>query len=446
MRPPWTSGAPPASSPSPAVTAASTASTAFRSPGTPSSPAGSSARWDRLSLDSTVDIPPDTPLLYSHAPYRDKNAHAPRSPFTSPRRGPPSAFAVRGSNGHAFELLLAGGSPPSSPRTTYASTLRTHRRAHRLGSLLYSSALFCLAFTSLAAAAVLGWAGHFVYTRHAALATAVFAPPMQPQTRDVEGGAPPFPPSGATTRAPGAVGDGREVDRGDVDAVEQELDRRLSELGLASTRDELTCESVEASRSLLRRYGGLRTSSASSSSSSSSTAATAPGRTLLALNLYNSEAVIPSLAHALLRVAAFLGPDNVHVSIFENGSTDRTVAALAHLARALSALGADHDVLSDARHTDWNKVDRIDQLAVYRNVALAPLTTTTTNGTAFTDVVFVNDVFTCPGDVLELLFQRRVQSADAACGMDWRANKGPGHWWRDSVVYYDSWYVPDPPS
>lgn len=385
--------------------------------------------WDRLSLDSTADIPPDTPLLFHHERKHDPSPTSSSGAFPSP---PPSSSAAH----HPDTALDLGSSTtsttPSSPRH-YASTLRTHRRKHRLASLAYSSALVCLAASTLLAAAVVGWCAHFVYTRHAALATAVFAPPLEPEPHSVEWAAPPFPPSGPAhqgLKPDRAAGDG---DGDGVDDVERELDRRfVDELGLPSTTGNLRCASVADSAALVRRYDGLR------APSRASTAAPRP-KTLVALNLYNSELVIPALSHALLAVASFLGPDNVHISIFENGSTDRTVAALAHLARALSALGADHDVVSDPRTTDWKKVDRIDQLAVFRNVALAPLHGA--NAT-FSDVVFVNDVFACPGDVLELLFQRRAQGADAACAMDWRANKGPGHWWRDSILYYDSWCVP----
>ncbi|GAA5856697.1 hypothetical protein JCM9279_000306 [Rhodotorula babjevae] len=386
----------------------------------PSSPPAASSRsmWDRLSLDSTADIPPDTPLLFNHDRKHDPSPTS--GAFPSRRPSPPTA--------HPHTALDLGSSStittttPTSPRG-YASTLRTHRRKHRLASLAYSSALVCLAASTLLAAAVVGWCAHFVYTRHAALATAVFAPPLEPEPHSVEWAAPPFPPSGPAQQ-------GLKPDRAAVgtlvDDVERELDRRfVDELGLPSTTGDLRCASVADSAALSRRYDGLRAPPSSPTT-----------KTLVALNLYNSELVIPALSHALLAVAAFLGPHNVHISIFENGSTDRTTSALAHLARALSALGADHDVVSDPRTTDWKKVDRIDQLAVFRNVALAPLHGA--NAT-FSDVVFINDVFACPGDVLELLFQRRAQGADAACAMDWRANKGPGHWWRDSILYYDSW-------
>lgn len=58
-----------------------------------------------------------------------------------------------------------------------------------------------------------------------------------------------------------------------------------------------------------------------------------------ALNLFNAKAVIPHLFNTLLSISTLLGPSNVHISIFENGSWDETKDAMAHFARALTALG-----------------------------------------------------------------------------------------------------------
>jgi hypothetical protein len=195
----------------------------------------------------------------------------------------------------------------------------------------------------------------------------------------------------------------------------------------------------------------------------------------IAINLFNSKAVIPHLFQTLLSISALLGPSNVHIAIFENGSWDETVPAMAHFARALTALGETshtplslsalayqvhkvsilslskgvaHSIRSDAHQTDWEHVDRIAQLAEYRNVALQPLTDfdlSSPNGkpifnppfvnsslphpTVPTDVLFINDIFVCPTDILELLHQRRFQDASATCGLDWR-EAPEGSMWR----------------
>jgi hypothetical protein len=126
-------------------------------------------------------------------------------------------------------------------------------------------------------------------------------------------------------------------------------------------------------------------------------------------------------------------------------------------------LGVGHTIVSDSRRTDWATVDRIAQLALYRNVALLPLTappsspasspipSTLPNSSMSaldlsktSDILFLNDIYVCPSDALELLFQRKVQKADAACGMDWRENK-KGWFSGKSVKFYDNW-VRLPPS
>ncbi|GJN91057.1 hypothetical protein Rhopal_004072-T1 [Rhodotorula paludigena] len=389
----------------------------------------------RPSLDSCADdAAADTPLLPQYHPagaggLKEWNANAARA-SALPRAG---GRHVRGFSdlvgGDAAQGLptqrdCAGGSPRS-----YTHTLRSHRRQHRLEKLAYSSAALCFAGSCLFAAAVLGWTAHFFYVRHAAYATAVFSPPMVPDPVEVESRAPAFPftLSPNSTSSPAHEGSRSADEAARVELIERELNARFTALGIPETRS-LSCASLERDTALASRYAPLRRAGPDE---------TRTGRTFFALNLYNSELVVPALSHALLHAISLLGPSSVHVSVFENGSTDNTTTALAHLAAALTALGAEHTIVSDPRQTNWKAVDRIDQLAVYRNVALAPLEGF--NVTEFSDVLFVNDVFACPGDMLELLFQRRAQEADAACALDWRANKGPGHWWNDNVKFYDNW-------
>ncbi|GAA5885769.1 hypothetical protein JCM5296_000139 [Sporobolomyces johnsonii] len=309
------------------------------------------------------------------------------------------------------------------------STIRSHKRQHRLASLAHTSAVFCLAVTSLVAAGVVTWAGWFLYTRHNAYANSVFAPPMAPRPAQVEPLVDAFELSSASfplATDPSLSAHTNSTPLLPLAAVQTELDSRLLSLALAPT--SLACPSLASSPSL-----AFNTTHYSSLPSA--------GPYLLALNLYNSQSVLPTLARTLLTVADYLGRQNVHISIFENGSTDNTTMGLAHLAAALTALGVEHTIVSDPRPTDWKRVDRIDQLAVYRNVALAPVQRGLLGraGTAFEDVLFINDVFVCPSDALELLWQRRAQDADAACAMDWRESKGVLGRWSKSVKFYDNW-------
>lgn len=88
------------------------------------------------------------------------------------------------------------------------------------------------------------------------------------------------------------------------------------------------------------------------------------GPYLFALNLWNNEKVLSTLASTLLDLSEYLGPNNTHISIFENGSTDNTTSVMAHFAAALSARGVGHTIVSDPRKTDWKRVDRIAQVSI----------------------------------------------------------------------------------
>ena len=47
-------------------------------------------------------------------------------------------------------------------------------------------------------------------------------------------------------------------------------------------------------------------------------------RFYLAANLYNNEEILPNMIQEITELAHLLGPSRLHVSIYENGSTDRT--------------------------------------------------------------------------------------------------------------------------
>ncbi|BGP55944.1 hypothetical protein JCM8202_004289 [Rhodotorula sphaerocarpa] len=388
----------------------------------------------RASLDSERsegahgrDDDQSTPLLPQHfghcaADWKDAGS---RASFAASETGTDGTLSYDGDG----IWRHCGHGPSDSPSTgdcAYSKKIRAHRRRHRLASLAYSSTLICFAISCILAAGVIGWVAHFLYMRQQAFSTAVFARPLIPEPVSVEPNVQPF----AETTSIWVNATEGQWPRDDV---ESELARRFEQtLETSHPMGELACPDVRggqgASARLAERYAPLREVGPS---------AARQGRTLLALNLYNSQDLLPALSQTLLSVAEYLGPSSVYVSIFENGSTDQTTVMLAHLAAALTAFGVEHTIVSDPRKTDWKAVDRIDQLAVYRNVAIEPMRANPDAG--WGDVVFINDVYVCPGDVLELLFQRKAQQADAACGMDWRATKGWGHRWRDGVKFYDNW-------
>lgn len=264
--------------------------------------------------------------------------------------------------------------------------------------------------------------------------------PYVPAPVDLEPAVAPFV-DGDDERSPIAHGDEAYRHARRFDNVQNELERRFEEIGLGEAP---ILECPQLSFSHLRHRSGNEVKMASATDTDAGLSDQDDdddetplrtqrarrrghedlddderGKTLIALNLFNSEHVVPSLSLALLQLARYLGPRRVTVSIFENGSSDRTALALAHLAAALSALKVDHVVSSDPAPTDWAKVDRIEQLAVYRNVVLSPLVPSGLDDARFETVLFINDVFFCAADALELLFQRKAQDASAACGLDW---------------------------
>lgn len=307
------------------------------------------------------------------------------------------------------------GRPESSPslkkhKLASAPSTSKLRRHHKLAGLLKVATCFFVACWILVAVTVAGWSAWFFWTRHNAFAKSVFAFPLEPNPLPVEHLASPFP--GSTSS---------------LASVQQELDARFESLSVPPSTlpcDDFASSALDGNSTLLARYSALPSH----------------GPYLFALNLYNSQDVLSTLTKTLLTLADFLGRDNVLISIFENGSRDNTTIALAHFAAALTSMRIEHTIVSDPRSTDWKRVDRIDQLAVYRNVALSPVTRGLNDGRAFEDVLFMNDVYVGPMDALELLWQRREQQSDAACAMDWRETKGIlSKVGRNSIKMYDNW-------
>lgn len=113
-----------------------------------------------------------------------------------------------------------------------------------------------------------------------------------------------------------------------LDDLKAETRTRLEGIGLPASKLECRWDEWEE-----RIYEELR-------NKGNETDLRGTGRTLIALNLYNSESIVQSLGSNLLTLADFLG--QVTISIFENGSTDRTPEALSHLATVLSYANISH--------------------------------------------------------------------------------------------------------
>ncbi|KAJ2802100.1 hypothetical protein H4S07_004772, partial [Coemansia furcata] len=148
----------------------------------------------------------------------------------------------------------------------------------------------------------------------------------------------------------------------------------------------------------------------------------------VAINLYNSEMVLPNMAWQLLALADTLGHSRVFVSIYENGSKDKTKEILHRFNSTLNALGIQHQIRTDEVPKPEH-IHRIEYLAKVRNFALEPLHRT---GTKYGHVLFLNDIYFCMPDILELLYQSRAQSTHLTCAEDFDMyNNGPG--------FYDIW-------
>ncbi|KAK4158492.1 glycosyltransferase [Chaetomidium leptoderma] len=162
-----------------------------------------------------------------------------------------------------------------------------------------------------------------------------------------------------------------------------------------------------------------------------------PIRYFFALNLRNCLPLLPRLLGSVLEAIRFLGPASCALSIVEGNSPDGTAEVLAALEPQLSKLGIrTYFTLNMVLDPLGEGSDRFTSLASLRNMALAPLRTTTTPADYTDDattVLFINDVAICPDDILELAHQRRHQAADMACAMDWTGDPPA------AAIFYDSY-------
>ncbi|KAG8729103.1 hypothetical protein FRC12_021254 [Ceratobasidium sp. 428] len=139
------------------------------------------------------------------------------------------------------------------------------------------------------------------------------------------------------------------------------------------------------------------------------------GRVFVAINLLQNEELMSALARQLLALLEELGP-----------------------ARLLDAVGTPYRIIARGLMELQQKEHghRISRLAHLRNTVLEPLflaqnSTSETQRSPFETVVFLNDVFFCHGDVLELLLQKKWNRAVQSCGLDF----GP------RGLIYDRWVL-----
>ncbi|OLY81460.1 Alpha-1,3-mannosyltransferase CMT1 [Smittium mucronatum] len=156
------------------------------------------------------------------------------------------------------------------------------------------------------------------------------------------------------------------------------------------------------------------------------------------MNLFNNEEVIPHLIQELLLVIKFLGAKNVFLSIYENGSNDQTKEMLGNLKTYLKSMDVRNNIVVDDEPRP-KSYHRIDYLASVRNKALAPLWTDEKKGLLYDKVVFMNDVYFCRNDILELIYQSDFQVADLVAPLDVRSdNEAP-----PNLFFRDDWVARD---
>ncbi|KAJ2816134.1 hypothetical protein GGI24_005816, partial [Coemansia furcata] len=99
------------------------------------------------------------------------------------------------------------------------------------------------------------------------------------------------------------------------------------------------------------------------------------GPVFIAANLYNSENILPNMALQLLALADTLGHSRVFISIYENGSKDKTKEILGQFNSTLNTLSIAHQIRTDEAPRPEH-IHRIEYLANVRNLALEPLYST----------------------------------------------------------------------
>lgn len=151
---------------------------------------------------------------------------------------------------------------------------------------------------------------------------------------------------------------------------------------------------------------------------------------LFALDLYEAEHIISELTAAIADAARYLGPSQCVLSIVEGRSKDQTRFIAEQFVNVSREAGMQAYIQSSDINPKSHGVNRIQALAALRNRALQPILLNPGRFDPDTAVIFINDVSLCGEDILELLHQRSLQSANMVCGMDWN---------RDGKDFYDVW-------
>ena len=160
----------------------------------------------------------------------------------------------------------------------------------------------------------------------------------------------------------------------------------------------------------------------------------------------NNENVSPSFIQSLTTILPLLGPERFYVSIAESGSEpgDKTPKLILLLGKLFDALGTRYtlNAAGDTFKPDKSGGNRIKVLAGVRTLALEPLYTSPTG--EWDTVLFMNDIYHCASDVLEVLYQQWSQGADMSCSVDWENWRIYDRWVTRAMTgrpFYHEWEI-----
>lgn len=188
-------------------------------------------------------------------------------------------------------------------------------------------------------------------------------------------------------------------------------------------------------------------------------------RYVFAANYFNSEETVAAALPELVGLLKLIGTDRVAMSVYENGSRDRTPQLLGALDAALNTLKIRRRIVADSHGADWkylcpeagiecetevceqvrdcDAMVRIPIMAAIRNRALnpmfeppatsilPPLPASRSAVGPQTVVVFLNDIY-FTADVLVQLLLTNDMEYDGACATDF-----------DGLKLYDTWVARD---
>eukprot|EP00834_Sanchytrium_tribonematis_P005999 NODE_406_length_7988_cov_0.615794.p3 type:complete len:340 gc:universal NODE_406_length_7988_cov_0.615794:1397-378(-) len=161
----------------------------------------------------------------------------------------------------------------------------------------------------------------------------------------------------------------------------------------------------------------------------------------IAINLHDNQEILPQMLGNILELMTVIRPSNLFLSIFESGSNDMTKGILLKFFELIKPLNVQFEIFTSPLSRK-RSMNRIEYLAYVRNLALEPLfkeMEVAESNAKFFDhpnnynaVIFLNDVYFCVNDVLELLYQQALNDASMVSGMDYDAPNGLPH-------FYDVW-------